>query len=47
LQNQYDHAKRVIADDKDKTGYFEREEKRLRDEMANRPGAQPKVQPGD
>lgn len=47
LQDQYDKAKKVVADGKDRTGYFEREQQRLREEMAKRPGAQPKVQPGD
>ena len=47
LQDQYDKAKKIVADGKDNNGYFEREQQRLREEMAKRPGAQPKVQPGD
>lgn len=47
LQNEYDRARRVVADGKDKNGYFEREQERLRQEMSRRPGAQPKVNPGD
>lgn len=47
LQNEYDRARKVVADGKDNNGYFEREQERLRQEMSRRPGAQPKVQPGD
>lgn len=46
LQNEHDRTKQVIADGKDRNGYFEREEQRLREEMARR-GMQPRTRPND